>query len=237
MCYKCILCESLSTKLFHHSENREYHHCNECDLVFVPPKFWVSTKDEKKKYDNHQNSPDDSGYCSFLDRLLLPLQSYLKDGAKGLDFGSGPGPTLSYLMEQRGYEMDIYDIFYHDEKSLFQKRYEFITTTEVIEHLHHPMDELKRLWSMLEDGGVLGLMTAFRVDGFENWYYKRDLTHIAFYTPKTFEFISKKLGAKIVYIEDGVVIMQKDKNEKFSRRRRSFSERNFQGAWLLEKER
>ncbi len=208
--FLCPLCQSSQTKEFSHSENRYYHHCQNCDIVFVPEKFFVTKDDEKAKYDNHQNSPDNAGYCQFLDKLLLPLQSHLQEGAKGLDFGSGPGPTLSLMMERRGYEMEIYDIFYHDTPEVFEKKYDFITSTEVIEHLHHPLGEIEKLWGCLREGGVLGLMSAFRVEDFENWYYKRDLTHICFFSPQTFSWIASQLGATLEIPQSGVALLKKE---------------------------
>ncbi len=208
----CPLCNSTNTYLYHFAEDREYHHCKVCDLVFVPKEFFVSVIDEKAKYDNHKNTPTNKGYCDFLNRLLIPLQKYLDSDAKGLDFGSGPGPTLSVLMNQRGFKMDIYDIFYHDKKEVFENKYDFITTTEVIEHLHNPLNEIKKLWSCLKDGGVLGIMTAFRPDEFKGWYYKRDLTHIIFFTPTTFEWLANFLEATFEIPDSGVVILKKLKS-------------------------
>ncbi len=208
--FSCPLCRSSQHSLFHISENREYHLCHTCDLVFVPKHFFVSKEDEKSKYNHHQNSPENVGYCNFLDRLLLPLSTHIEDGSRGFDFGSGPGPTLSLLMQERGYEMDIYDIFYHDNKAVFQQQYDFITSTEVIEHLHQPLQEIERLWKCLKDGGVLGLMTAFRVEDFANWYYKRDLTHIIFFSPKTFQWLAAYLDALLLIPESGVVILKKE---------------------------
>ncbi len=209
---RCRLCHSEQTTLFHQSEDRDYYLCGECDLVFVPSEFFVNQSDEKAKYDNHQNSIENEGYCQFLDRLLLPMQALLKPKAKGLDFGSGPGPTLHQLMQKRGFKMDIYDIFYHNDLSVFTKRYDFITSTEVIEHLHRPLFEIERLWGMLNDDGVLGLMTGFRPDDFASWYYKRDLTHINFFTPKTFAWLAQKLEAELTIPCEGVVILGKGYN-------------------------
>ncbi len=206
----CPLCALDESRFFYEGENRHYYHCQNCDIVFVPENFFVTRDEEKAKYDNHQNSLENAGYCQFLDKLLLPLQSHLKEGARGLDFGSGPGPTLSQMMVQRGYEMEIYDIFYHDTPSVFEKEYDFITSTEVIEHLHHPLEEIERLWGCLREGGVLGLMSAFRVEDFESWYYKRDLTHICFFTPKTFAWLATYLGASLEIPQSGVVILKKD---------------------------
>ncbi|HHD84192.1 MAG TPA: class I SAM-dependent methyltransferase, partial [Campylobacteraceae bacterium] len=117
--------------------------------------------------------------------------------------------TLNILMEKCGFSMDIYDCFYAPDETVFKKRYDFITSTEVIEHLHDPMGELTRLWTLLKPDGVLGIMTAFRVEDFADWYYKRDLTHIRFFTPKTFEWIAKKLGAQLEIPQSGVILLHK----------------------------
>ena len=207
--FNCPLCQNPQTSFFSEGENRIYHHCPECDLVFVPSSYFVSEQEEQAKYDNHQNSIANEGYVNFLNRLLVPLQDYLPEGARGLDFGCGPGPTLHLLMEQQGYQMEIYDYFYARNPEVFTKKYDFITSTEVIEHLHHPLEELERLWDCLHEEGLLGLMTAFRVDAFSQWYYKRDLTHIHFFTPETFAWIADYLNAKLIIPQSGVVILKK----------------------------
>jgi SAM-dependent methyltransferase len=208
--FDCPLCGSKNTLFFHESEKRRYFHCLTCDLLFVPSPYFVTRQEEKAKYDNHQNTPQNSGYVTFLNRLLDPLVAYLPPKAKGLDFGCGPGPTLSHLMQVRGYDMDIYDPFYAPDTSIFEKSYDFITTTEVIEHMHNPRFELERLWRMLNSGGVLGIMTAFRPEAFATWYYKRDLTHIRFFTPQTFEWIAEHLHASLQIPQSGVAILIKD---------------------------
>jgi hypothetical protein len=209
----CPFCFSDKVNLFAHAENRDYLHCKICDLVFVPKEFFISKKDEKAKYDNHQNTPENQGYQDFLNKLIVPLCSFLPKQAKGLDFGSGPGPTLSVMMEKLGFEMEIYDYFYHNNHKVFEKKYDFITTTEVIEHLHNPQDEILKLWGCLKEGGVLGIMTAFRPDdkAFLTWYYKRDLTHVRFFTKVSFEWLADKLEAQLVIPQSGVVILKKRK--------------------------
>jgi len=206
----CPLCNTPQTTFFHHSEERDYRLCPVCDLVFVPETFFLSPEAEKAKYDHHQNTLQNSGYVNFLNRLRTPLEKSLKPGAEGLDFGSGPGPTLHLLMEERGYRMEIYDHFYAHYPQRLEREYDFITSTEVIEHLHRPREVIEQLWSILKPGGVLGIMTAFRVEDFSQWYYKRDLTHICFYTPETFRWIAKHLGATLSLPQSGVAILHKN---------------------------
>ncbi len=207
--FHCPLCKNKKTTPFAKGENRYYYHCPYCDLVFVPSCYFVSHEEEKAKYDHHQNSLDNTGYVNFLNRLLIPLQEYLPKDARGLDFGCGPGPTLHLLMEKAGYSMKLYDYFYAPDQTVFAQKYDFITSTEVIEHLHHPLEELEKLWACLKENGVLGLMTAFRVEDFANWYYKRDLTHIAFYTPKTLQWIADYFDAELIIPQSGVAILRK----------------------------
>ena len=75
--------------------------------------------------------------------------------------------------------MNLYDPLYSQEDGVLSKRYDFITASEVVEHLHHPARDLDRLWSILKPGGWLGLMTklALGKTDFANWHYKNDLTH------------------------------------------------------------
>ena len=101
---------------------RNYVSCGKCRLVFVPNKFHLSASDEKEIYDQHQNNPDDSGYRVFLSRLLTPLVERLEPNRTGLDFGSGPGPTLSVMLSEKGHEMDIYDPFYAPTRPVLTAR-------------------------------------------------------------------------------------------------------------------
>lgn len=209
----CPLCLGNRVSFFSKDQNRDYYRCFDCKLVFVLSEDFLSAKDEKKKYDHHQNSIENSGYCHFLDRLLIPMQSYLKSGAMGLDFGSGPGPTLSILMEQRGYDISIYDYFYENNPKVFEQKYDFITSTEVIEHLHDLRSELDRLWQHLKINGVLGLMSAFIPENepFNRWYYIRDLTHVRFFSRESFRWLAQNWGAEVIFPQDGVAIFLKRK--------------------------
>ena len=82
------------------------------------------------------------GYRAFLNRLAKPLKERLSPNSLGLDFGAGPGPTLSLMLQEAGHEMSIYDPFFSKNPSAMNQVYDFITATEVVEHLHHPGREL-----------------------------------------------------------------------------------------------
>ncbi len=208
----CILCGKPEVSFFFEDKLRKYLWCEVCDLVFVPSYQRLSAEEELKRYDQHQNSPDDQRYRNFLDRLFKPLNDRLLPGSYGLDFGSGPGPTLHLMFMEHGHAMHIYDCFYADDQSVFEQTYDFITATEVVEHLFNPQWELDRLWSCLKPGGLLGMMTGIVENkaAFKNWYYKKDETHVAFYSKKTFEWLRQKWQASWEVIGNGVVIFRKN---------------------------
>ena len=135
----------------------------------------------------------------------LEAQSY------GLDFGCGPGPTLSLMLEGQGHQLALFDIYYADNPLLLQGSYDFITGTEVVEHLSSPRQELDRLWAMIRPSGYLGLMTKLVKDqqSFMGWHYKNDPTHISFFSVATFNYLADTWGAQVDYIANDVIIFRK----------------------------
>ncbi len=207
----CPLCGSNQISFFHQDARRDYLRCQNCLLVFVPRVGHLDPTAEKAQYDLHRNSPDDPGYRKFLGRLFDPLVTRLKPGSCGLDFGSGPGPTLSVMLEEAGFEMTTYDIFYAPEKTVLNRRYDFITATEVVEHLSQPGQVLAQLWQMLLPGGYLALMTKQVIDAaaFARWHYKNDPTHIAFFSRQTFVWLGDQWQSKPEFVESDVVFFKK----------------------------
>lgn len=207
----CPLCRSIQIHVFHQDARRDYWRCQRCLLVFVSADQRLSSVQEKAQYDLHNNDPCDAGYRTFLARLVQPLQQRLKPNMTGLDYGCGPGPALSLMMAESGWSVRNYDIFYDDDKSLLAMPYDFITATEVLEHVFEPSVVLPLLWGLLAKGGYLALMTKLVIDeqAFARWHYKNDLTHVCFYSKPTFEYIAKELSASLEFIDKDVIFLQK----------------------------
>lgn len=207
----CPLCRSLQADAFHRDRQRDYYRCQICRLVFVPPKHYIRREEEKAEYDRHQNRPDDPGYRQFLSRLFIPLQERLAPGSQGLDFGSGPGPTLSVMLTEAGHDVALYDPFYAHHPDVLTRRYDFVTASEVVEHLHHPGLELDRLYGLLKPGGLLGIMTKQVIDHtrFANWHYINDPTHVCFFSNATFAWLTGRWGARLDFVTRDVIIIRK----------------------------
>lgn len=213
---QCPLCEGDQgqeiyrdrPELRHH---RAYYRCDRCNLIFVLPASFLSLRAEKAEYDLHQNHAQDLGYRRFLSRLGDPLLDCLAPSSQGLDFGSGPGPTLSVMLEAAGHGVVLYDRFYADDRTVFDQPYDFITATEVVEHLRQPRMELDLLWGCLKPGGTLGLMTKLSRDdaAFARWHYKSDRTHICFFSVQTFEWLAARWQAKLVILGQDVILLHK----------------------------
>ncbi len=206
----CPLCLSSDCHPFY-EDHRNYFRCRVCLLVFVLPHQFVSSSEEKSQYDLHQNSSEDPGYRKFLSRLFVPLSGALAQNSHGLDFGSGPGPTLSVMFEEKGHAMSLYDPFYAPDPDALQQDYDFISASEVVEHLHHPRQELDRLWSCLRPNGTLGIMTKRVIDreAFSTWHYKNDPTHVCFFSLETFSWLAKLWNASFTAPDKDVVLFTK----------------------------
>lgn len=190
---------------------RIYFLCDVCGLVFLDPALHLDADAEKARYDSHQNNPADEGYRDFLRRLADPLSEKLRKGDQGLDFGCGPGPTLSLILSERGFEVANYDPFYFPDSGLLKRSYDFVTSTEVVEHLYHPRDVFLTLDQLLKPNGHLGMMTEMldRPDRFANWWYHRDPTHVCFYQKETFHWIAGWRQWNVEFPRKNVVIYKK----------------------------
>lgn len=107
--------------------------------------------------------------------------------------------------------MDTYDPFYVPLQEIWDTSYDFITCTEVVEHLRQPGITLPQVWSLLRPGGCLGIMTKLvqSQQAFTNWHYIRDETHIAFYSQDTFLWLAQRFQANISFHGQDVILLHK----------------------------
>jgi hypothetical protein len=171
----------------------------------LPAKEWAH-------YQLHRNSHEDHDYCEFLQRLVRPLSERLKPGANGVDMGSGPVPVLAQLLQERGFACAVYDPFFAPDTQIFKRRYDFVSASEVIEHLHQPEQTLSTWWQLLEPGGWLAVMTNMQrpsADQFGAWYYRRDPTHVCFWSVASFTWLAQRWQAEVEFPHPHLALLQK----------------------------
>lgn len=215
MISNCPLCENPKTNSFFNYQKGkkifDYLKCGDCDLVFMERNQLLSPEDEKNRYQNHDNSIKTQGYIEFLNELIDPILNKVESFHEGLDFGSGPYPMLSELVTERGYSISTYDPFFTQDDLALIKKYDFITCCEVVEHFHWPYENFELLWDLLNINGVLGIKTGivYPEIEFSKWFYKEDETHVAFYSPKTFDWICERFNFRIIHFDKNVILLKK----------------------------
>lgn len=208
----CPLCLGGDIRFYHQDKVRCYWHCARCALVFADPGSHLAADAELAIYRQHENNPQDSRYRAFLNKLAAPLSQRLgTTGLTGLDFGCGPGPTLSLMLQEAGQQMAVFDPYFANEPEVLQQQYDFICCTEAIEHFYQPAKEWALWLTLLKAGGWLGLMTklAPTQDEFARWHYKNDPTHVCFFSRETFLFLAERDGFTVEFIGNDVILLHK----------------------------
>jgi len=208
---KCPLCGSSNIKdSLKGPDKRIFYLCGVCCLITADKSHRLGREEEKKRYLSHNNGIEHKGYVDFLNRVINPAMRYIKPGMKGLDYGCGPSPTISVLLEKKGLYCENYDpIFF--PKGIKKSRYDFIFSTECFEHFFSPYREIKRLISHIKKGGFLAVMTELweNPSNFGRWYYARDNTHVSFYHADTMRWIESHFGLYPAYNDNKRVFIYK----------------------------
>ena len=198
----CPLCHGSATDLYHVAKGpRDYFKCRECELVHLHPSQRLSLRSEHERYELHRNDATDPGYVRFLERLALPLIERLPAGARGIDFGCGPAPVLSTLLSAAGFPCVAYDPLFAPDTAPLSERYDFVTCSEVVEHAYDPSALFATLDRLVRPEGLIGVMTRFHglEAPFATWWYKRDPTHVAFYSEATMRWIARHHGWSVTF--------------------------------------
>ena len=208
---KCKVCKSSNIDFFLKSGKLLYLGCNVCSSIFLDPNNYVSNSDEKKHYLKHNNSLTDLNYRNFLLKLIEPVKDKISTNDIGLDYGCGFAPALANIFKSYGFKVELYDPFFFPNKDVLLKKYKFIICSEVVEHFFNPCDEFDKINNLLDDNSWFGVMTTFlpKDELFENWYYRRDPTHVVFYKKKTFQHIGYQRNWQVFFPSENIVLFYK----------------------------
>ena len=204
---KCPLCDSNALP-FYIGHLGEYHRCEGCLGAFLLPQHHLNEEEEKRRYETHNNDVLDPGYQRFVQPLVDAVMDSFSKEHKGLDFGCGEGPVISYMLKNMGYHLDLYDPYFRANDPVFSRKYDYIILSEVMEHFKQPEKEFKTLFSLLNPGGKIFCLTELLRDDidFESWHYKNDETHLFFYHERSIEYIARRFGDPTFEIDGRLII-------------------------------
>jgi SAM-dependent methyltransferase len=205
----CPLCSGTSNHYHTHGQ-REFLQCSLCLSVFSHPRDHLTPEQEKAHYLCHNNDPEDIRYQNFLSPVTNLILNECSAADKGLDFGSGTGSPIVKILTDNGYNISQYDLFFHNDESKLEQKYDYISCTEVAEHFKEPNKEFGQLRDMLKPNGSLYIMTDMFDPNrdFATWYYKTDPTHVFLYHPKAFEWIRDNFDFKKAMINGRVITLK-----------------------------
>ncbi len=201
----CKVCGNSCQPLFDEQFHNMYEKCTLCGFIHLQSAYHVTFSEERAEYDLHDNSIEDQGYVKYLERFLAAaVTPFIKEGS-ALEFGCGPGPVLAELLKRKGFDVSTYDKHFNPDTSVLDLRYDLVTATEVFEHFNNPREDVAGVFSLLGQGGILAVMTSVppRDDAaFLKWHYRREKTHISFYTRRAFEILAEENGAELIFHDD-----------------------------------
>ena len=187
----CPLCHSERVTLLPlAADRRPYYRCGRCDLRFLDPALRIEAGEEQRRYLHHRTHMADEGYRRFVDPLLEKVAELVPAGGRILDFGAGHQPVLAEWLRERHYEVEVFDPFFWPQTPV--GLFDGVVACEVIEHLFSPYREFQRVREWLKPGGIFVCMTDIYRESmdFGNWYYRRDPTHVVFYSEPTLRWIA-----------------------------------------------
>lgn len=192
----CPVCRSPGARDFVAVSGRDYFRCLACAATFLHPAQRPDRAAEAACYALHENDPHDPRYRRFLSKLADPLLARVPPGARGLDYGCGPGPALAAMLTAAGRPTALWDPIYAPDPAPLRLRRDFVTCTEAAEHFHDPCAEFDRMGALLRPGGWLAVMTCFQTDDarFAGWQYRTDPTHVVFYRAETLRAVAAARG-------------------------------------------
>jgi hypothetical protein len=206
----CVLCESADLNHFEKSE--KFLLCRVCDLRFLKSEFRLSKDQERERYLLHDNHVEDTEYQNFVQPLVSTIKQHVLKSELGLDYGCGSGPVASFMLKKEGYGINGYDPFFLNEPSQLELQYNYVFACEVAEHFFNPGEEFGKLSKLLGPGGRLFIKTELfkQALSFENWYYRRDPTHVCFYSEPTMKWIAQRFhfGTPKIFAQNVVLFSQ-----------------------------
>lgn len=166
------------------------YQCPQCDLIFGDLKFLAlpQTEIQKDYMDTYSYYKEETTNEYFID--LFKGNPYIVKNQKILDYGCGF--TLKYhdILNKQGYDIEKFDKYIKDKDMIepFEEYYDILFSHNLIEHVIHPIDDVKEMIKYVKPGGLLIISSPC-------WDYCCEHTHFHtfFFIGKSFSIVSAKV--------------------------------------------
>ncbi len=200
----CRLCQKSNCSLLAMGHGRHYYGCPECRLVFVAEDEFVTLKQERDRYDLHNNTEEQDGYAAYLGSVADELRHIPIEKPTVLDFGCCHEYVLTKILKRRGIDCRAYDPLYDIGIENLKSKYDVVILCEVLEHLRYIQAELELLKSLLRSPGYLLIRTEFYSSSQDiaSWWYANDITHVSFFNEISLKVMAQLLDRKLLYSDN-----------------------------------
>lgn len=170
----------------------------------MDPKHYLKPEDERRRYELHENTCENQGYVDMFERFWSVVLPHIQNVKTVLDYGCGTEPVFAKILRQKEYSVDTYDKYFAPQRVYQEKTYDLVTLTEVLEHIADPTKLFALLAKHVRPGGYIAFMTLFHPENdeaFLKWWYRRDPTHISFYSIKTIDYLCKSSNMALLFTD------------------------------------
>ena len=222
----CLVCNSANVHPLLGYERHDLVKCRDCSFVFmkkIPTGTELENYYSVYAYENEKEMPGPTRLS--LENLIDSFEKYRKNN-RILDVGCGEGWILELAMkkgwEAYGTEFSSRAIEICEKKgikmyagvlkpaSIKEKDFDIIVSSETIEHINNPREELANMYQLLRKGGLLYITTP----NF-NSYLRRMMKdryaiikypeHLSYYTTKTLNRLLGETGfSKVKLMTTGI---------------------------------
>jgi SAM-dependent methyltransferase len=185
------------------------HQCPQCEVIFGPEKMLrLSEKELSQEYDWHYSMYEEG------DSTDLELKAFyaLEPSKEKIYLNYGAGAWSKSLQKLRDDGWQVYGFEPHAElknqyaysiqswDALSAMQFDGVFSNNVLEHFRHPVEELKKIVSLLKPNGKMAHATPCYAYQFE---YTR--FHLFFFTGKSNDFLWDAADLKpIQFVQDGI---------------------------------
>lgn len=194
--------------------------CEDCNLVQV--KYELNPNDIIKLYSGMEDKEYlESAYSrgvSNYQQIIPILRDHLSKSARILEIGSGSGALVSLLRKEflntvgiepssyfcnyakKKYDIDIKNMPF--ELLGLDEKFDAIVALDVIEHVVSPSELLELMQSILNDKGIVIIVTPNKDSFFakimgKRWWHIRP-PHLFYFGDKSFNFLAEKYGFSVI---------------------------------------